>query len=133
MHIKPDLTYSVKVLSRYAHNLSSIHCILIKRVLRYVAETLNVGLRFSKKSQNVNNSHSNDSHSDDLVSYNDSHSDTLRNHSGSKPNRSVWCECDSDSGLVFPDLGTTLEPNRSVWVFSVWNRRNFVYIESFYI
>ncbi len=74
MHTRPDLTYSVRVLSRFAHNLSQIHCILIKRVLRYVAGSLNVDLRFNR---NVNNSHSNNphsdhSHSDDLVSYSDS-------------------------------------------------------------
>jgi hypothetical protein len=73
VHTRPDLAYSVRVLSRYAHNPSQIHCVLIKRMLRYVAEILNVELRFSKKSQNVNNSYSNDSHSDDdLVSYSDS-------------------------------------------------------------
>jgi hypothetical protein len=59
-----DLTYSVRVLSCYAHNLSFIHCILIKRVLRYVVEITNVELRFNR---NVN-----DLHSDDLVSYSDS-------------------------------------------------------------
>jgi hypothetical protein len=37
-------------------------------VLRYVAETLNVELRFSKKSQNVNNPQS----EDDLIGYSDS-------------------------------------------------------------
>jgi hypothetical protein len=41
MHTRFDLAYSVRVLSRYAHNLSSIHCVLIKRMLRYVAETIN--------------------------------------------------------------------------------------------
>ncbi len=73
------MTYSVRVLSRYAHNLSQIHCALIKRVLRYVVEILNVELRFSKRSQNVNNSYSNNSHSDDnsysnddLIDYSDS-------------------------------------------------------------
>jgi hypothetical protein len=67
VHTRPDLAYSVKVLSRYAHNPSQIHCALIKRVLRYVAETLNVELKFSKKSQN-DNSYSND----DLIDYSDS-------------------------------------------------------------
>ncbi len=68
------MTYSVGVLSRYAHNPSQIHCTLIKRVLRYVVEILNVGLKFSGRSndQDVNNSYSNDTHSDDLVSYSDS-------------------------------------------------------------
>ncbi len=72
VHIKPDLTYSVRVLSRYVHNLSFIHCILIKRMLKYVVETLNVELKFSKKSQN-DNTYSNNSYSeDDLIDYNDS-------------------------------------------------------------
>jgi hypothetical protein len=72
VHTRPDLAYSVGVLSRYAHNPSPIHCTLIKRVLRYVAGTLNVGLRFSKGSQDVNNSYSDNPHSDDLIGYSDS-------------------------------------------------------------
>ncbi len=79
MHTRLDLTYSVRVLSRYAHNLSQIHYALIKRVFRYVVETLDVELRCSKKSQNVNNSYSNDSHSNDLVSYSDSDFVDLKN------------------------------------------------------
>jgi hypothetical protein len=58
MHTRLDLAYSVRVLSRYAHNLSSTHCVLIKRVFRYVAETINVDLTFNQ--------------SDDLIDYNDS-------------------------------------------------------------
>jgi hypothetical protein len=53
----------VKVLSRYAHNLSSTHCALVKRVLRYIADTINVDLIFER---------SNDQHSDDLIDYSDS-------------------------------------------------------------
>jgi hypothetical protein len=73
-HTRSDLTYSVRVLSRYAHNFSQIHCVLIKRMLRYVVKILNVDLKFSERSNDsdVNNSYSNDSHSNDLVSYNDS-------------------------------------------------------------
>ncbi len=43
-------------------------------MLRYVVEILNVGLKFSERSNDlgVNNSYSNDSHSNDLVSYSDS-------------------------------------------------------------
>jgi hypothetical protein len=63
MHTRFDLAYSVKVLSRYAHNLSSTHCALIKRMLRYVAETINVDLIFER---------SNDQHSSDLIDYSDS-------------------------------------------------------------
>ncbi len=65
MHIRLDLAYSVRVLSRYAHNPSQIHCALIKRVLRYVVGITNVGLKFSR---DVNNPHSDD----DLVGYSDS-------------------------------------------------------------
>jgi hypothetical protein len=50
----------VKVLSRYAYNLSQIHCVLIKRVLRYVAGITNVSLRFNKQLN------------DDLIDYSDS-------------------------------------------------------------
>ncbi len=63
VHTRPDLAYSVRVLSRYAHNLSSTHCALIKRMLRYVAETINVDLIFER---------SNDQHSDNLIDYSDS-------------------------------------------------------------
>jgi hypothetical protein len=55
-----DLTYSVRVLSRYAHNLSQIHCALIKRLLRYVVDITNVDLKFNKQSN------------DDLIDYSDS-------------------------------------------------------------
>jgi hypothetical protein len=72
MHTRLNLTYSMRLLSRYAHNLSQIHCFLIKRVFKYVVVILNIELRFSKKFQNVNNSYLNDSHSNDLVSYSDS-------------------------------------------------------------
>jgi hypothetical protein len=58
MHTRFDIAYSVKILSRYAHNLSSTHCILIKKMLKYVAETINVDLTFNQ--------------SDDLIDYSDS-------------------------------------------------------------
>jgi hypothetical protein len=64
---------------------------------------------------------------------------TLRNGSGSEPNQSGWFGCGSGSGLVFQDLETTLEPNRSVRFEPVWTRKNlyifgmFLYIECFYI
>jgi hypothetical protein len=58
VHTRLDLVYSVKVLNRYAHNLNSTYCALVKRMLRYVADTINVDLTFEK--------------SDDLIDYNDS-------------------------------------------------------------
>ncbi len=60
VHTRLDLAYSVRVLSRYTHNLSSTHCVLIKRVLRYIAETINVDLTFDQ------------SENSDLTGYNDS-------------------------------------------------------------
>ena len=60
VHTRPDLAYSVGVLSRYSHNPSEIHCNLVKRVLRYVAGTLDTGLTFRKSS------------GDDLIGYSDS-------------------------------------------------------------
>ncbi len=69
----------------------------------------------------------------------DSCAATLRNGSGSEPNQSGWFGCGSGSGLVFQDLETTLEPNRSVRFEPVWTRKNlyiyrmFLYIEYFYI
>jgi beta-xylosidase len=53
----------VRVLSRYAHNFDSTHCALVKRVFRYIADTINVDLTFER---------SNDQQSDDLIDYNDS-------------------------------------------------------------
>jgi hypothetical protein len=63
VHTRFDLVYSVKVLSRYVHNLDSTHCALVKRVLRYVADTINVDLTIER---------SNDQQLDDLIDYNDS-------------------------------------------------------------
>ncbi len=60
MHTRFDLAYSVKVLSRYAHNLSSTHCALIKRMLKYIEETINVDLTFDQ------------SENSDLIDYSDS-------------------------------------------------------------
>ncbi len=62
VHTRLDLVYSVRVLSRYAHNLDSTHCALVERVLRYIAGTINVDLIFEQ---------SNDQQSD-LIDYSDS-------------------------------------------------------------
>jgi hypothetical protein len=58
VHTRFDLAYSVKMFSRYAHNLDFTHCALIKRVFRYIAGTINVDLTFNQ--------------SDDLIGYSDS-------------------------------------------------------------
>jgi hypothetical protein len=60
-----DFAYSVRVFNRYAHNSSSIHCALVNRVLKYIAETINVDLTF-KQSNNQQSENS------DLIDYSDS-------------------------------------------------------------
>jgi hypothetical protein len=62
VHTRPNIAYSVRVLSRYSHNPSETHCNLIKRVLRYVAGTMDIGLTFQKGGLDTN----------DLIGYSDS-------------------------------------------------------------
>ena len=47
-HTRPDLLYSVGILSRYMEHPTSDHLASAKRVLRYVKGTLDFGLRYSK-------------------------------------------------------------------------------------
>jgi hypothetical protein len=61
VHIRSNIIYSVRVLSRYSHNSFEIHCNLIKRILRYVVEIMNIDLIFRKNELDTN----------DLTSYND--------------------------------------------------------------
>jgi hypothetical protein len=68
VHTRFDLVYSVRVLSRYAHNLDSTHCALVKRMLKYVADTINVDLTFERS----NDHESKNQQSDDLIDYSDS-------------------------------------------------------------
>ncbi len=73
MHTRFDFVYSVRVFSRYAHNLDSTHCVLVKQMLRYVTDTINVDLTFERSDDYESNNHeSNDQQSDDLIDYNDS-------------------------------------------------------------
>ena len=44
IHIRPDITYAVGVLSRYCSNSSLLYCKYLQRVMRYLAGTLDVGL-----------------------------------------------------------------------------------------
>lgn len=50
-HTRPDITYSVSLVSRYMTNPSEIHMKAAKRILRYVKGTLNFGIHYysSKK------------------------------------------------------------------------------------
>jgi hypothetical protein len=82
MHTRFNLAYSVKILSRYAHNLNSTHYVLIKRVLKYVAETINVDLTFKRSDHHEFN----DQSSNDLIDYNDSDFVELKNKRHSTKN-----------------------------------------------
>jgi hypothetical protein len=51
IHTRPDLSYSVGILSRYAFNPSEMHCNLLKRILRYVVGTVDFDITFSKNAE----------------------------------------------------------------------------------
>ena len=57
MHIRSNIAYSVKVLSKYCFNLFIEHCLLLNRILKYLSRTLKLKIIFKK------NSH------DDLIEY----------------------------------------------------------------
>jgi hypothetical protein len=46
VYIRSNIVYLVKVVSRYFHNSFETHCNLIKRILRYVVEIMNIDLTF---------------------------------------------------------------------------------------
>ena len=60
MHTRPDIAYSVGVLSRYCSNPSPLHCKYLQRIMRYLAGTLNLGQVFKRDTEN------------DLTGYSDS-------------------------------------------------------------
>ena len=51
-HTRPDLAYACSVLSRAMASPSPVHMIAIKRVLRYVKQTVNWSLRKTKEQKN---------------------------------------------------------------------------------
>ena len=50
-HTRPDLMFSVGYLSRYIENPTTEHMSAIKRILRYVKGTLELGLVYEKNEQ----------------------------------------------------------------------------------
>ena len=60
VHTRPDIAYSVGVLSRYCSNPGPTHCNLVIQIFRYLSETLNLGITFTSDSE------------DELVGYTDS-------------------------------------------------------------
>jgi hypothetical protein len=70
VHIRFDLAFSVRILNRYAHNLNSTHCALVKQMLRYVADSINVDLTFERSDNH--DSKDQQSKNSDLIDYSDS-------------------------------------------------------------
>ena len=60
VHTRPDIAYSVGVLSRYCSNPGPTHCNLVIQIFRYLSGTLDLGITFTADSEN------------DLVGYTDS-------------------------------------------------------------
>ena len=44
---RPDLSYAVSVVAKFCSNPSSAHCNALRRILKYLAGTLNLGISFS--------------------------------------------------------------------------------------
>ncbi|XP_055815066.1 uncharacterized mitochondrial protein AtMg00810-like isoform X1 [Solanum dulcamara] len=47
-HTRPDIAFSVGVVSRFMHSPSKLHLGAAKRILRYIAETTDHGIWYSK-------------------------------------------------------------------------------------
>ncbi len=86
IHSRPDLAYSVGVLSRFCRNPGPTHVELVKHVLRYVSGTLELGLKFDGEADT----------SDDVIGYTDS------DFAGSKPDQK------STRGYVFMLAGAAI-------------------------
>ncbi|GAA0171472.1 transmembrane signal receptor [Lithospermum erythrorhizon] len=77
-HTRPDLTFSVSLLSRFMCKPTEIHLQIAKRILRYIKRTVNLGIMYKWKEDE-----------DDMVVYTDS------DYAGDKQDRK------STSGYVF--------------------------------
>jgi hypothetical protein len=51
IHTRPDITYSVGIVSRFMENPTSEHLAAVKHILRYVSGTLNLGLRYRREKE----------------------------------------------------------------------------------
>ncbi|XP_074277770.1 secreted RxLR effector protein 161-like [Silene latifolia] len=49
-HTRPDIAYSVSVVSKFMHNPSKQHLGAVRRILKYVADTTEYGIFYSKVS-----------------------------------------------------------------------------------
>ncbi|XP_074360137.1 secreted RxLR effector protein 161-like [Apium graveolens] len=50
VHTRPDIAYSVRIVSRYMEKPTEMHLLAAKRILRYVRGTLNHGLVYNRGS-----------------------------------------------------------------------------------
>ena len=73
MHSRPDLAYSVRVLSQFSSNSGPVHVRLVKHMLQYISGTIGLGLTFDDGAAIP----------DDVVSYTDS------NFARSKPDQKL--------------------------------------------
>jgi hypothetical protein len=69
IYTRLDLSYSVEILSRYAFNSSEMHYNLLKWILRYVIDTVDFDITFSKNVESEV----------DLIAYSDSNFADLKN------------------------------------------------------
>ena len=65
---RPDLSYVVSKLSRYTNNPDPSHQTAVQRVVKYLANTKDIGLRFGPKEGSAGEliGYSDASHSDDI-------------------------------------------------------------------
>ncbi|XP_074378547.1 secreted RxLR effector protein 161-like [Apium graveolens] len=49
VHTRPDIAYSVGIVSRFMEKPTAVHRNVVKRILRYVSDTLHLGLTYLKK------------------------------------------------------------------------------------
>ena len=66
LHTRPDMSYSVGVLSRYMHEPKESHQAALKQILRYLKGTFAYGLRFMRTDQSELIGYSDSSHNVDL-------------------------------------------------------------------
>jgi hypothetical protein len=45
---RPDISFSVNRMCQYMSSPTTVHWVMVKRILRYLRDTIDLGLRFSK-------------------------------------------------------------------------------------
>lgn len=66
LHTRPDLSYSVGVLSRYMQEPKESHGAALKQILRYLRGTTSLGLRYSRSRKQEIRGYSDSSHNVDI-------------------------------------------------------------------